>query len=40
MEDVALNKELMQQDLLHPNAQAQPFLLNIIWQTLKPLLHS
>jgi acyl-CoA thioesterase-1 len=40
MEDVALNKELMQQDLLHPNAQAQPFLLNRIWQTLKPLLHS
>ena len=40
MEDVALNKELMQQDLLHPNAQAQPFLLNRIWQILKPLLHS
>jgi acyl-CoA thioesterase-1 len=39
MEDVALNKELMQKDLLHPNAQAQPFLLNRIWQTLKPLLH-
>ncbi|MDD2865657.1 MAG: arylesterase [Methylococcales bacterium] len=40
MEDVALKKELMQQDLLHPNAQAQPFLLNRIWQILKPLLHS
>jgi acyl-CoA thioesterase-1 len=42
MEDVALNKELMQKDLLHPNAQAQaqPFLLNKIWQVLKPLLHS
>lgn len=40
MEDVALKKELMQQDLLHPNAAAQPFLLNRIWQTLMPLLHS
>lgn len=40
MEDVALNKELMQKDLLHPNAAAQPFLLNRIWQTLMPLLHS
>ncbi len=39
MEDVALNKELMQKDLLHPNEQAQPFLLNKIWQTLKPLLY-
>ncbi|MGB4498335.1 MAG: arylesterase [Methylococcaceae bacterium] len=38
MEDVALNKELMQQDLLHPNAAAQPFLLNRILQALKPLL--
>jgi acyl-CoA thioesterase-1 len=38
MEDVALNKSLMQQDLLHPNAQAQPFLLNRIWLVLKPLL--
>lgn len=40
MEDVALNKELMQPDLLHPNAAAQPFLLNRIWQILMPLLHS
>jgi acyl-CoA thioesterase-1 len=40
MEDVALHNELMQKDLLHPNALAQPFLLNKIWQTLKPLLYS
>lgn len=40
MEDVALHNELMQKDLLHPNAQAQPFLLNKIWKTLKPLLSS
>lgn len=40
MEDVALHNELMQKDLLHPNALAQPFLLNKIWQTLKPLLSS
>lgn len=39
MEDVALKKELMQADLLHPNAPAQPFLLNRIWQVLKPLLQ-
>jgi acyl-CoA thioesterase-1 len=39
MEDVALHNEFMQKDLLHPNALAQPFLLNKIWQTLKPLLH-
>lgn len=40
MEDIALHKELMQKDLLHPNALAQPLLLNKIWQTLKPLLYS
>ena len=40
MEDVALHHELMQKDLLHPNAQAQPFLLNRIWHVLKPLLDS
>lgn len=40
MEDVALHNELMQKDLLHPNAQAQPLLLNKIWQALKPLLYS
>jgi len=40
MEDVALHKELMQKDLLHPNALAQPLLLNKIWQTLKSLLYS
>jgi acyl-CoA thioesterase-1 len=27
MEDVALHHELMQKDLLHPNAQAQPFFV-------------
>ena len=40
MEDVALHKELMQKDLLHPNALAQPLLLNKIWQTLKSMLYS
>ncbi len=40
MEDVALHKELMQKDLLHPNSLAQPLLLNKIWQTLKSLLYS
>ncbi|NBV75731.1 MAG: arylesterase [Methylococcaceae bacterium] len=38
MEDVALNKELMQADGLHPNAAAQPLIAEKIWQSLKPRL--
>ena len=38
MEDVALNRELMQADGLHPNAAAQPLIAEKIWQTLKPML--
>ena len=38
MEDVALNKELMQADGLHPNAAAQPLIAEKIWQTLQPKL--
>lgn len=37
--DVALDKTLMQNDGLHPNAQAQPYLLKNIWPKLKPLLQ-
>ena len=35
MESVALNDKLMQADGIHPNAQAQPILLDVIWPTLK-----
>lgn len=38
LEDVALNKELMQPDGLHPNAQAQPIIADKIGAYLGPLL--
>lgn len=38
LEGVAGNEQLMQQDGLHPNEQAQAIILNNIWPTLKPLL--
>ena len=31
MERVALNEDLMQGDGIHPNAQAQPVLLDNVW---------
>ena len=31
MKDVALVKELMQEDQIHPNAEAQPILLGNVW---------
>ena len=36
MEGVALNEELMQSDGIHPNAQAQPVLLDNAW----PIIHT
>lgn len=39
MEDVALDKTLMQADGLHPNERAQPVLLDEIWPLLQPLLE-
>lgn len=39
LEDVALNKDLMQQDGLHPNAKAQPIIADNIWHYVKPLLQ-
>jgi acyl-CoA thioesterase-1 len=39
LEDVALMSDLMQQDGLHPNANAQPILTEKIWQQLLPLLN-
>lgn len=38
LEDVALNKDLMQADGLHPKAAAQPILLETIWGYLQGLL--
>lgn len=39
LEDVALNKNLMQHDGLHPNARAQPIIAEKVWQYVKPLLQ-
>ena len=39
MQDVALDATLMQADGLHPNARAQPLLLEEIWPRLEPLLE-
>lgn len=38
LEDVALNPELMQDDGLHPNAAAQPIILQRLWPKLQNLL--
>ncbi len=39
MESVALEPSLMQPDNFHPNAQAQPLLLDTVWPHLQPLLQ-
>jgi acyl-CoA thioesterase-1 len=38
LEGVALQMDLMQSDGLHPNAKAQPVLLENVWAYLQPLL--
>ncbi len=38
LEDIALVKDMMQQDGLHPNAKAQPLIANKIWQYVGALL--
>ncbi|MCF7966071.1 MAG: arylesterase [Methylobacter tundripaludum] len=38
MEDVALTKDMMQQDGLHPNAKGQPVIADKVWPQLLPLL--
>lgn len=40
LQNVVLDPDLMQSDQLHPNAQAQPYLLNLVWRKLGPLLRS
>ena len=38
LENVALSKDMMQPDGLHPNAQGQPFIADKVWSQLLPLL--
>lgn len=38
LDQVATNWDLMQSDGLHPNAQAQPIILETVWQVLEPEL--
>lgn len=38
LEGVALRPGLMQRDGIHPTAQAQPAMLDKVWQVLQPLL--
>ena len=38
LEDIALNKDMMQQDGLHPNAKGQPAIADKVWAQLLPLL--
>jgi acyl-CoA thioesterase-1 len=38
MENVALEPGLMQADGIHPNAAAQPILLDTVWTVLEPQL--
>lgn len=38
MEGVGGNAQLLQPDGLHPNLQAQPILMRLVWEKLEPLL--
>ena len=38
LQDIALEAGLMQADGIHPTADAQPLILDQVWQILKPLL--
>ncbi len=39
LDRVALSAELMQADGLHPNANAQPIILDNVWPLLLPIIH-
>ncbi|WP_068994364.1 arylesterase [Kangiella sediminilitoris] len=39
LDGVGGNEELMQKDGIHPNAKAQPILLDNVWQQLSPMLQ-
>lgn len=38
LEGIALDPALMQEDGIHPNVDAQPRILDIVWDALRPLL--
>lgn len=38
LQDIALEPDLMLEDGIHPNARAQPMLLEQVWMVLQPLL--
>jgi acyl-CoA thioesterase-1 len=38
LQDIALEPGLMQADGIHPTADAQPLILDRIWELLQPLL--
>jgi acyl-CoA thioesterase-1 len=38
LEGIALDQSLMMTDGIHPKAEAQPLLLENVWQALEPLL--
>ena len=38
LEGIALRPEMMQADGIHPNADAQPVMLDNVWQHLEPLI--
>ena len=40
MEGVALNDELLQEDRIHPNAEAQPILLDNAWPVIRATLDA
>ncbi len=40
LEGIATNPALMQSDGIHPNAEAQPLILDIVWGALVPVLES
>lgn len=39
LDQVAENRELLQEDGIHPKAEAQPQIMKNVWIALKPLLH-
>ncbi len=39
MDGIALDRELMQEDGIHPNAEAQPILLNNAWPIIRQALE-
>ena len=40
MEGIALNDELLQDDRIHPNARAQPLLLDNAWPVIRATLDA